>query len=249
MAERPYALSIAGIDPSAGAGLLADIKAFEQLEVYGLGIPSSNTVQTEKEFFSNQWVARNYILEGTQKMLDNYPIKAVKVGIIEDLELLKELTKNIKSKNPEIKVVWDPVIRSTTNFEFNDKWKLSKDIFNYIDVITPNTDEWHYLQLIPQKELKCSILLKGGHHKEKKGYDKLWWDNEWIEIPPQTSLNIHEKHGSGCVLSSALTAQLSKGENMLAASKQAKEYTEKFLSSTREKLGYHNGKIALHITR
>lgn len=249
MAERPYALSVAGIDPSAGAGLLADIKTFEQLKVYGLGITSANTIQTENEFFANQWTARDYMVEGIKRILNDYPVKAVKIGIIEDLKLLLEITSFLKLKNTDIKIVWDPVIRSTTNFNFNDNWKLSKEVFNFIDVITPNIDEWHYLQLIPQEKLSCSILLKGGHNEEKKGYDKLWWNDEWMEIPPQTSLTVYEKHGSGCVFSSALTASLSHGNNILQACKQAKDYTEKFLSSTSKKLGYHNEQIALHITR
>lgn len=249
MAERPYALSIAGIDPSAGAGLLADIKTFEQQKVYGLGIPSANTIQTEKDFFANKWIDKEYIQEGVKRMFDNYPVSAVKIGIIEDLKLLESISKWIKIKNPKTFIVWDPVIRSTTNFIFNENWQLSAEALKNIDIVTPNVDEWNYLQLLPKEELSCAVLLKGGHSKDKVGFDKLFIENEWIEISPQTSLSIYPKHGSGCVFSSALTAALCKGMSIIEACKDAKEYTEKFLASTQQKLGFHNGKIALHITR
>ena len=249
MAERPYALSIAGVDPSAGAGLLADIKTFEQLKVYGLGVPTANTIQTEDSFYSNEWISAEYIMESTKRMISSYPVKVVKIGVIKELNLLINLLKWVKLNHPVISVIWDPVIRSSTSFEFNQDWKINEDIFQYVDLITPNLNEWEYLKTHKISDITCSVLLTGGHDETKKGVDQLYFNDQWIEIPPQTSLETYEKHGSGCVLSSAVTAYMAKGSDILTACKKAKEYTEKFLSSTSKKLGYHNGEIALHITR
>ena len=94
-ANRPIVLTIAGFDPSGGAGILADVKTFEQHRVYGFAINTGNTIQTENEFFEMQWTDLNFVLKSLEKLFDNYSIKAVKIGIVPSLEYLKQIVFTI----------------------------------------------------------------------------------------------------------------------------------------------------------
>jgi hydroxymethylpyrimidine/phosphomethylpyrimidine kinase len=80
--NRPFVVSIAGFDPTAGAGVLTDIKTFEQHRVYGFAITTANTIQTENQFLAIQWTEIAFVLRSIEELLKNYPIKAVKIGIV-----------------------------------------------------------------------------------------------------------------------------------------------------------------------
>ena len=84
--NRPVVMSIAGFDPCGGAGILADIKTFEQHKVYGLGVNTSQTLQTENDFISIRWETENDILNALEKLLTHYDVKAVKIGIVENIK-------------------------------------------------------------------------------------------------------------------------------------------------------------------
>src|SRR6187402_331121 len=103
----PFVLSIAGFDPSAGAGVLADVKTFEQHRVYGFAI------NTENKFFEMQWTDLAFVLKSLEKLFNNYTIKAVKIGIVPSLEYLKEIVFTIKRLSEETKIIWDTVLKSS----------------------------------------------------------------------------------------------------------------------------------------
>lgn len=73
--NRPFVLSIAGFDPTGGAGILADVKTFEQHEVYGLAIITGNTLQTDDEFYKMEWTSIDFILESITILLINMKLK------------------------------------------------------------------------------------------------------------------------------------------------------------------------------
>lgn len=246
MAQRPYTLSIAGIDPSAGAGLLSDIKTFEQLKVYGLGVPTANTIQTEDKFFANQWLASSYVIEGVSRMIHSYDVRAVKIGIIENDSLLFEVVDIITRKDPDIQIVWDPVMKASSTFNFQTSWVISHSLLKKITVVTPNKEEWDTMK-INEDFSETTILLKGGHDPKEKGKDVLMRGDDVIEIPPKLQQDLPAKHGSGCVFSSALTAYLAHGNELETACNYAKEYVEHYLSSSKSLLGYH-GEAPIHIT-
>ena len=113
-------------------------------------------------------------------------------------------------------------------------------------LITPNYNE--ILQLIPFANAKeaaqrisahCNVLLKGGHNDEEKGVDYLY-TNSSITKFVSGNLNVSAKHGSGCVLSAAITANLALGFDLQIACTNAKKYIEQFLSSNKTLLGYHH---------
>ncbi|WP_445710223.1 hydroxymethylpyrimidine/phosphomethylpyrimidine kinase [Flavobacterium sp.] len=248
-ANRPFVLSIAGFDPSGGAGVLADVKTFEQHQVYGLAIITGNTIQTENEFIKMEWIAIDFVLESITTLFNKYEIKAVKIGIVPSLDYLEHIVFQIKKHSQKTKIIWDTVLKSSTTFDFLQIEKQDKleENLKKIDLITPNYKEILQLStkginaetiaLLLSKD--CDVLLKGGHNTEELGVDYLFIKNEFIKLKPTTILT-NEKHGSGCVLSSAITANLALGFDTITSCKKAKIYIEKFLHSNNTLLGYHH---------
>jgi hydroxymethylpyrimidine/phosphomethylpyrimidine kinase len=245
--NRPIALSIAGFDPTGGAGVLADSKTFEQHQVTGFAITTANTIQTENQFQAIEWTDLSFAIRSIETLFQNYKIKAVKIGIVPSINYLNRILCTIKLLSPTTKIVWDPVLKSTTNFEFiniRDQVDLDK-ILSKIDLITPNYNEIEILfpgfisnELWQQNEIPGAILLKGGHNPSETGTDRLFLKNEIIDLFPSNT-ECFEKHGSGCVLSSAIASNLALNQTLTEACKNAKTYIEKYLNSTSTLIGYH----------
>ncbi len=239
-------MSIAGYDPSGGAGLLADIKTFEQLKVQGLGVCTAMTVQTESQCLSLEWQPLETILSTIDVLMKNYHVETVKIGVVKDTEFLSEIIKTIKINNSEAKIVWDPVLKSTSEFSFFDLNTISdlKNVLNQIDLITPNYNEYEVLKenhFFENLENSCSVLVKGGHREDKIGTDILIQNGKEISIEPNDNTSdFYPKHGSGCVLSSAIASHLAKAENLENACRKGKSYIEKFLTSNPTLLGFHS---------
>jgi hydroxymethylpyrimidine/phosphomethylpyrimidine kinase len=244
--NRPIVLTIAGFDPSGGAGVLADIKTFEQHKVYGFAINTGNTIQTENTFHKIQWTPIDFVLESIKTLLDSYSIKAVKIGIVPSLDYLSQIVFCLKKHHPFIKIIWDPVLKSSTEFEFLDikNQVLLNEILVGIDLITPNYNEMQKLfpyfnshSYTPPSGVG-GLLLKGGHNPTEVGVDYLYTQNDIHQYLPKKD-NCFEKHGSGCVLSAAITANLALRQNLKTACENAKIYTENYLLSNSTKLGFH----------
>lgn len=247
--NRPIVLTVAGFDPSGGAGVLADIKTFEQHKVYGFAINTANTIQTENKFHKNEWSSIDFVLESITTLLDSYAINTVKIGIVPSLDYLSQIIFCIKKQSPSIKIIWDPVLKSTTSFEFLSLKNQTNliEILQQIVLMTPNYNEIKHFNIdekAPKKIAKfysnyCSILLKGGHNYNEIGVDYLYTKNNILKLLPKTN-ECFEKHGSGCVLSAAITANLALGQNLKTACENAKTYTENYLLSNSSKLGFHH---------
>lgn len=246
--NRPIALTIAGFDPSGGAGVLADTKTFEQQKVYGFAINTGNTIQTENEFHKIHWTPIDFVLESIIALFDIYAIKAVKIGIVPSLDYLSQIVICLKKQSPTIKIIWDPILKSSTEFEFLSLKNQAtfSEILQQIDLITPNYNEM--LKLFPSfdspllwkvSEDEASILLKGGHNTNETGVDYLYTQNQIHKHLPKTT-KCYEKHGSGCVLSAAITSNLALGQTLKTACENAKTYTENYLQSNPSKLGFHH---------
>ena len=246
--NRPYILSVAGFDPSGGAGVLADIKTLEQLQVYGLSVLTANTIQTENTFVKTTWISLDFVLESIRLLLETYPVSVVKIGIVPSLDYLEKVIFACKKWAPEVKIVWDTVLRSSTAFDFLkiENQKQLHHILKQVDIITPNYQE--IVKLIPlgysiengalTLSDYCAVFLKGGHNKENKGTDDLFIANKKTSLPP-THKVLYEKHGSGCILATAIAAHVALGEELLTSCQKAKLYIENYLNSNPTLLGYH----------
>lgn len=245
--ERPFVISLAGFDPSGGAGLLSDAKTFEQVGVQGLGVCSAITVQTADIFESVHWVATPIIKEQLALLLQHYPIRFLKVGIVESFEVLYELLMYLKNSFPHIKVIWDPVIESTTGFAFHSA--IDKTAFlkccRHVYLITPNAgeakelmNETNEVTAAMQLQLLTNVLLKSCKLQDGSIGDLLLANGERHDLRTAL-LNGYAKHGSGCVLSSAITAYLALDNNLYHSCRLAKAYTLAYLKSSTGLLGIH----------
>ncbi|MCW3160934.1 hydroxymethylpyrimidine/phosphomethylpyrimidine kinase [Chryseobacterium oryctis] len=241
--ERPFVMSIAGFDPSGGAGVLADIKTFEQLRVQGLAVCTSITIQTDSQCMSLKWQDLDEVLLAIDVLMGKYYVEVVKIGVVKDAAFLSQIVKKIKTNNNAVKIVWDPVLKSTSEFSFFDLSTISdlKNVLNKIDLITPNYNEYRVLRKFYLFENSCSVLIKGGHRHDKLGTDILIENGNKISIEPYNTNSVfYPKHGSGCVLSSAIVSYLSKRESLEIACRKGKLYIEKFLKTNPTLLGFHS---------
>lgn len=246
---RPFALSIAGFDPSAGAGLLADIKTLEMNGVYGLGVCTALTVQNDVSFERVRWVSAAEIRDQIRILFARFRVDFVKIGLVESLPQLLELVGWLKVQNPRLQLVWDPVLKATAGYEFHHKTdrELLRALCAEMALITPNRPEM--LRLWPSEisaeraaetvSAFCPVLLKGGHDTGQLATDVLFARGKWHEFSAPR-LPHGEKHGSGCVLSAAVLAGLAKGQNLVEACGTGKNYTTAFLASNDTLLGYHS---------
>jgi hydroxymethylpyrimidine/phosphomethylpyrimidine kinase len=247
LGERPYVMSIAGFDPSGGAGILADVKCFEQYRVYGFGVCSALTVQIDDHFISCEWISSAQIIAQLKPLFAKFRISACKIGLIKDVEVLMEVLSFIRAQNEEVKIVLDPVLKASAGFRFH-QWNRAQlnSVLQLIDLITPNYNEMLSMDSAGTAEetaglwaAYCPVLLKGGHNTTAIGTDLLFDNAQVLELKPGIVLD-RQKHGSGCVLSAAITANLALGHNLRDACKHGKIYIEDFLNSNNTLLGYHN---------
>jgi hydroxymethylpyrimidine/phosphomethylpyrimidine kinase len=246
--QRPYVLSIAGYDPSGGAGVLADVKTFEQIGVYGLAVTTGITFQTDNSFKGLQWLDKKEIKKQLYPLLGAYKIRFVKIGLIKNLKLLEELLELLHAYDKNICVVWDPILRASAGFDFHKKIprKQLRHILDTIEMVTPNWEEVMALSGNPDAVLgaqqiaeHCNVYLKGGHSVETPATDMLWIGRRLDILHPKEITEL-DKHGTGCVLSAALLAYLALGNSMHRSCELAKAYTYRFLISNESKLGYHH---------
>lgn len=245
--DRPAVLSIAGYDPSGGAGILADIKTLEQHRCLGLGALTALTFQTESSFLGVDWLPFGKIMDQVHPLLQQYDVSVIKIGIIENLEIMHRLVSTLKEHQDNYKIIWDPVIASSTGFAFHQDidTELLTGILNNVYLVTPNIPEAHILSGISDSTAAAQwlssmtrVLLKGGHNEQQKGTDHLWENGQMTSFAERDKGN-SEKHGSGCILSSAIAAGLARGQELHQACTSAKHYIGKILSSNPNLLAYH----------
>lgn len=245
---RPYVLSIAGFDPSGGAGVLADCKTVEQHAVYGFGVCTALTVQTDDSFLNIHWLTAEQIIEQLQPLLKKFVISACKIGVIHSPDTLLEVIRFLKEHHPAMQIVWDPVLKASAGYDFHvgNTFHSLEAILASVTLVTPNYHELQQLQTLANEVLIkddravfCAVLLKGGHRPDALGVDTLYETNGSTTMAAGVD-KVYPKHGSGCVLSAAITARLAQGHSLKEACRLAKRYIETFLNSNQSLLGYHS---------
>lgn len=248
MNTQQYILSIAGFDPSSGAGLTSDIKTFQYFGLYGFSVCTTVTVQNDIDFKESNWIDSRVIISQIETLFDRFEINFVKIGIVENWQTLFVIVNKLKQLNPVIKIVLDPVLKTSSGYDFHNgsNEKTLDSVLKKTYLITPNFEEIQ--RLYPEKSIeetiqsirqKTNLYLKGGHRTDKVGLDQLFFHKTGqLNIEP-SELKVSPKHGSGCVLASALASNLALGFSLQDASKRSKKYIEQFLSSNETLLGDH----------
>ena len=224
-------MSIAGVDPSGGAGIFADLKTFQAIGVYGTGIVTALTSQNPYEFFSTQPVSPEYIEEQIYSVMDAYDVEFIKTGMLYSPEIIKLVAEKVKEY--DLKAVVDPVMVATSGGNLTkediadafNKYLLPKSILT-----TPNVSEAEKLSgiNINNKEdaikatelIDCNCFITGGH---LDGINVINVNNE-ITVKKQDLIETENLHGSGCNLSSAITAYLAKENSLMDSCFKAMDY-------------------------
>lgn len=245
MKKRPKILTIAGFDPSGGAGILADIKTIESMGGIGMAVQTANTIQTEDDFIAVNWVDENQIIAQLHALLDRYIFDGVKIGLIPSLEFLGRIVPLLSLNNDKAPLIWDPVLSASAGFDFEQNLAGFAAAVKLVDWITPNWQEAQRLggnenPLQGMLEISHSthVFLKGGHNEKDKGKDYLLANGAVKGFNPKNG-KYNPKHGSGCVFSTALTVHLAKGYPQQKAMLKSKRYVEFFLKSSPTLLGIH----------
>ena len=234
-------LSIAGLDPSGGAGLLADIKTYQALRVQGFGIASAITVQNESDLKEIHWLDEELIMAQIDIILNRHAVAAIKIGVTRTQDCLERIIKYLKKQCPSIIIIWDPVFKSSGGFEFWDTVDIEQLswVLDHIDLITPNLEEYKRLwagTAIENVDCKTNILLKSAGVTNDLVSDQLRWKNKVYHFNTRKLKN-HDKHGTGCVLSAALAANTALGYDFLQAYKHAHSLLQEYMLSSTSLLG------------
>lgn len=224
-------MSIAGVDPSAGAGVFADLKTFQAIGVYGTGIVTALTAQNPYKFFSTQPVSPDYICEQIDSVMDSYEVEFIKTGMLYSPEIIKLVSKKVDEYN--LKAVVDPVMVATSGGTLTrediakafNKYLLPKAILT-----TPNITEAEKLTgmkittkedaLKASEKLVCNSIITGGH---LDGINTINIAGE-ISVKKQELIETDNLHGTGCNLSSAIVAYLAKGNDLKTAILKSLDY-------------------------
>ncbi|MDQ3190460.1 MAG: hydroxymethylpyrimidine/phosphomethylpyrimidine kinase [Bacteroidota bacterium] len=247
---NPHILSIAGFDPSAGAGILSDIKTFEAHGLYATGVCTAITIQNDLTFESVDWIPEERILAQIKILSDRFLFDYIKIGLIENLDVLQKVVEFVKNENKDAKIIWDPIIKASAGFTFHpliDSKKIQA-VCNDLFLVTPNIEEAKIIspkpgtiEGIPELSKYCAIYLKGGHSDNDHANDFLFENGRSTKFE---SIKFDaQKHGTGCVLSSAITAGLAQGLELADACAEAKAYVAEYLISARGLLGLHKKKV------
>jgi len=232
------AVSIAGFDPSTGAGVTADIRTFSNFGIHSAGVITSITSQNSMGVQAIRQVDPNTVLSQLESLFSDLNIKAVKIGMLGSAPVAKAVSRFLTDLHPRIPIVCDPVLKSTGGVELLDRRAfdtLKNGILPLCTIVTPNLEEAEFLCGFPVKKTEDmkkaaiiishfgpkSVLVKGGHLKGGST-DVLFCDGKFtLLVGKRFSWS---GHGSGCRLSSAIASGLAKNETICLAVKNAKNY-------------------------
>ncbi len=241
------ALAIAGIDPTGGAGLLMDIKVFHALGVYGIGIPTVITIQDTSRVYNVCKISISIFKEMLSKVLNDVDVNHVKCGVLYSREIIQYLSKVIESY--DLITVLDPIIKSRDGYTLleNDAFEeLKASLIPKVKLLTPNVIEAEYLSNLKIRDINdikraikeiirsygCeAVLVKGGHlGMGDEVIDVLYTGGTFHEFR-RRRLDI-KIHGTGCILSSAITAELCKGKDLIEAVKAGLDFLHNLIETS-----------------
>ena len=249
-ATRPAVLVFAGLDPSGGAGLAADITAIQAQGAHALPVLTVLTVQDNDRVHSISAIAANQVTAQAQALLAKIPISAVKLGIIGSLanaSAIANIVRELRQQHPTLPLILDPVLASGHGDALaqDDPLAIMQLLLPLASVVLPNLPEAarlcpHSTNPSEQAEYLLAqgcqhVLLKGGHGSGEQVKNQ-WFHAGSLQASWSWPRLAGEFHGSGCTLAAALAAQLAiqaahSTQDMGQAMQAAQEYCQRSLSA------------------
>ena len=224
-------MSIAGVDPSGGAGVFADLKTFQAIGVYGTGIVTALTAQNPYKFFSTLPIGESYIEEQIDAVMDSYEVEFIKTGMLYSPEIIELVSKKIKEY--DLKAVVDPVMVATSGGDLTREdiaKAMNRHLIPQAILTTPNVSEAEKLTNLKitneneaieaSKKIKCSSIITGGH---LDGINTINIAGDVTTIK-QELIETDNLHGTGCNLSSAIVAYLAKNNDLKTSILKSLDY-------------------------
>ncbi len=236
----PTALTIAGSDPSGGAGIQADLKTFSALGVYGMSAITALTVQNTQGVSGIYLVPEDFVSAQIAALFEDIRISAIKIGMIATAGIATAVA-DVLAQHSNIPVILDPVMVAKGGHALLQEdavHAVTTQLLPLADILTPNLAEAAKLldreMATDREEMEAqgrallklgpkAILMKGGHLEGSTSPDLLITAQEslWLDAKRIETANTH---GTGCTLSSAIAAQIAKGQNPAEAIQEAKAY-------------------------
>ena len=247
---KPVVLTIAGFDPSGGAGIIADIRTIESFGGTAVAAITSVTFQNAEKFYGAKHQSADSVREQVEAITGATTIAAVKIGMLPTAEVVREVTRLIRENDLPAPVI-DPVIESTSGGKLMEDGAFEvfvTELLPLARVVTPNIPEAEKLagmNIRNEDEMRQvtarirelgvqAVLVKGGHlYETPNSRGSEWVPNEVIDIlDDDGSVSVFrteriigaEIHGSGCILSAAIAAGLAKGIALEISIRQAKKF-------------------------
>lgn len=256
----PNVLSIAGIDPSGGAGLLADLKAFSALGAYGAGVVAALTAQNTRGVTGVHPVPVAFIAQQLDTLFADVRIDAVKLGMLGTAEVVLTVADALR-RHEVRRLVVDPVMVSKSGHHLlapDAVAALRREILPLAEIITPNLPEAEVLlgsgPIATLADMRVAaralhalgprlVMLKGGHLDGPESIDVI--DNGVAQVElPAARIHTRNTHGTGCTLSAAIAALLPRHADSLDAIRAAKAYlTGAIAASDRLDVGSGHGPV------
>lgn len=257
-------LSIAGIDPSGGAGVLADVKAMSALGVYACGVVAALTAQNTRGVTGISPVPPAFVRQQIDTLFDDVRIDSVKIGMLGQAPVIETVAEALSRYEPA-HIVLDPVMvakSGDTLLERAAVGALQETLLPLATLLTPNLPEagvllgQRHAETLSEMRRAAEtlrermgshghrwVLLKGGHLPGDQAVDLLHDGDRMLEMPA-SRVHTRNTHGTGCTLSSALAALLPQLDDVPEAARRAKAYlTEALRHADRLDVGDGHGPL------
>jgi hydroxymethylpyrimidine/phosphomethylpyrimidine kinase len=240
-AGTPNVLTIAGSDPSGGAGIQGDLKTFAALRVYGCAVPTALTVQSSRGVHEVMLIPADFVVRQLDVLFEDVDIHAVKIGMIGSAAVARGICDVLRRYRPPF-VVLDPVLRASAGGALLDAAGLSvlrQELLTLTTLITPNADEAGALLGVPAPATEhdaeeaarqlCALgagaaLVTGGHLRIATECVDVLHERGATQLFRTARVSGGGTHGTGCALSSAIAALLARGRTLREACAEAQTF-------------------------
>jgi hydroxymethylpyrimidine kinase/phosphomethylpyrimidine kinase len=243
IAGMKLALTIAGSDPTGGAGLQLDLRVFQHFGVHGLSAITALTTQDTHKVHQSLPIFPSVVLDQIRLLARDVTPSAIKLGMLASDDVARQVARGIADFETRPPLIIDPILFSSSGHPLLERraWGVLCELFDEATLITPNLSEaealsqcdvsdetglQHASQYFIDDCGAQAVLIKGGHRdgppddflarRGDQGIETTWLRNERIPGDPV--------HGTGCALSAAITAQLAKGVELLPAIEESRQF-------------------------